>query len=361
MDMIQPAEMKNEYGFRDANEKEDILTLSLLNTIHPINESRLKQVIAWLSPVLTMFLCVGILYFGYKNNIGIGMIILPACILLVYVPGWKQNLERSLHSSGICHNPEKLGTHFLLGYGVCTEKKEISAGIRKCYEVRVRFQNGKILEHVLMVQEEFQQLKTGEHLVVATAASPEAEQYVGVLPSLYHNRLSKKMEQKPELNHMRPISEQERAGCVRYYQEMRKSLFGEQQKHRIKFFLIPSVIVAVISFAAGQVFFLDLAMVLAAGYLFMSLSDVWETHAVTKELRTANDLLVVDARVADKPMLESQKKNEKKTTKAIDFEDNMGSVVFRSLKFENRQMFEVGDEVLLVYHGKKEPLPCKRP
>lgn len=364
--MIQPAEVKTIYGFRDANEKEDILTLSLLNTIHPFQVSKMKQAIELLSPVLLAVLCVFVGLYSYKNDSGIGMMALPLCILLVYIPKVKESLDRRLNSSGIRHDPERLGTHFLLGFGVCTEKKVVSSGIRRCYLARVRLQGGKVMENILMIREEFDQLKEGQRLVVAVADSPEAEQYVGILPSLYNSRLSRetgekgRTVQKPDSGSMRPISDQEREYCAAYYERMRKALFGEQHRNRIFVFLISAVLVAVISFVVGVVFFLDLAMVLAAGYLFMSLSDVWETRSVVKELRTAQDLLVVDARVADKPVLESDNKRAKGRTQAIDFADRTGRLVFRSPKYENRKLFEIGDEVLLVYRGKKTPLPCKK-
>ena len=202
--------------------------------------------------------------------------------------------------------------------------------------------------------------------MVAVADSPEAEQFVGILPSLYNSRLAKEAGekggeiQKPDSKSMRPISDRERESCAAYYENMIKVLFGQQHKSRILSFLVPAIVVAVVSFVIGQAFFLDLAMVFAAGYIFMSLSDVWETSSVLKELRTAQDLLVLDATVVDKPVLESQKKNAKGTTKAIDFADMSGKVIFRSLKFENRKLFEIGDQVLLVYRGKKEPLPCPK-
>lgn len=364
--MIQPDKVREDYGFRDANEKEDILTLSLLNTIRPVKNGKMMAVIDLASPFLVIGLCALIVLYCYKNEVAATMLALPILILFVYIPRIKESIERKLNSSGICHEAKKLGTHFLLGYGVCTEKKVITSGIRKRYCAKLRLQNGKILDDVLMAREVYDELKEGQRLVAAVADSPDAEQFVGVLPSLYNSRLSKEKTkkdeavQKPDSNKMRLISDQERQRCMGYFKESRNQLLKEQNKNRVMIFLLPAILSGAASFVTDKIFFLDLALVLTACFIFMLAADAIEMRNVMKELRTGKELLVVDAVVADKPTMESEKKNAKGTVHAIDFEDVSGKLIHRSLKFEDRKVLEIGDEVLLVYRGKKAPLPCRK-
>jgi hypothetical protein len=363
--MIQPAEAKERYGFRDASDREDILTMSLLNSVQAVQKSKTVRVVERLMPVIVLGMCVAVGVYAYHNGVQISTFALPILMLLVYIPQIKDNLTHKKEAATIAHDSDVLGTHFLVGYATCLEKREKSVLGGAVYSMKVRLQNGEELDDVLLIRDFYQRIQVGRKLFVAMADSPQAKQLIGIVPAYYDTKVMREkgneQAERPDSRKLRRITDQERRDCAAYYGPMRRSVVMEQQKNRSFFFLLPAAVLALISFPLDKPVLMSLGLLFLAGYIFTFVADFWELRSTLKALETEQELFVLDTQVSAKPILESQQLRNKAKTQAIDFRDRNGKLVHRSTHRDDWKHLNIGDEVLLVYMGKKQPLACRKP
>lgn len=364
--MILPAEAKERYGFRDANDREDALTLSLLNSIQAIQKSKALRIAESLMPFIVLGLCVAVGIYSYHNGLQLSMLVLPLCMLLVYIPQIKDMINQKKDgSSGIVHDTDVLGTHFLLGYGTCISKETHSHMGSAVYTLKVRLQSGEELGDVVTVREFYERTKENGKVFVAMADSPKAAQLLGVVPALYDTKVMKEkgneQAQRPDSRKLRRISDAERSYCADYYQTAKRALLNTQLKNRSLVYLLPAAFFAAISFPLDRVIFMTLALILLASFIFTYVADEMEIRSTLKSLHGEQEVFVLDAQVTDKPILKSTQARSKGKTQAIDFRDSAGKLVLRSTRIDDWKPLEIGDRVLLVYIGKKHPLSCRKP
>ena len=139
--MIHPSEAKKRYGFRDATDREDILTMSLLNSIQVVQKSKTIRVTEFLMPIIVFGLCIAAGIYTYRNGVQLAVVVLPVFMLLIYVPQMKDMISSKKDASGITHDEEKLGSHFLLAYGTCVQKREKMGLGGTVYSANVKMQN----------------------------------------------------------------------------------------------------------------------------------------------------------------------------------------------------------------------------
>lgn len=365
--MIQPTDAKNAYGFKDATEREDALTMSLLNSLQAVRTNKTMHLLGILSPIFMLVICAAVALYSYRNGIQLSMLALPICLLMVYAPRVKEFIDRKRESSGIRHDAGALGSHFLLGYGTCVEKTVAGSA----YTAKVKLQNGETLDGVLMARDFYERTEPGKKLFVAMADSPKAKQLIGVLPTLYDTKVykergEKESVEKPDSRKMRHISDEERIWAAAYYRKNRQQLLTEQEKSRSLFFLLPAAFCAAISFPLDRVVLMDIALMLLASFVFSVVSDILEIRGNLKSLRTDQNIFVQNATVSAKHVITTNQATSKRLpqpgkTLVIDFRDQAGKLVCRSKKQEDIRPLNVGDEVLLVYIGKKSPLACRKP
>ncbi len=364
--MIQPAEAKERYGFRDASDREDILTMSLLNSVQAVQKSKTVRVAERLMPFIILGLCIAVGIYSYHNGLQITTLALPICMLMVYIPQIKDTLTHKKEAATIAHDADVLGTHFLVGYATCLERREKSVLGGAVYSMKVRLQNGEELDDVLLVRDFYQRIQVGQKLFVSMADSPKAQQLIGIVPAYYDTKVLKEkgrneQAERPDSRKLRRITDQERQDCAGYYGSMRRGMLIEQQKNRSLFFLLPAAVLAVISFPLDKPVLMSLGLLLLAGFIFTFVADYMELNSTLKSLRSDQELFVLDTQVSAKPILESKQLRNKAKTQAIDFRDGNGKLVHRSTRIEDWKNLNIGDRVLLVYMGKKQPLACRKP
>ena len=364
--MIQPAEAKERYGFRDATEREDVLTMTLLNSVQAVQKSGVVRVAERLMPLIVLGLCAAVGIYTLRNGVHLAMIALPLCMLLVYLPQIKDVFSRKKEAATIAHDADELGTHFLVAFATCLDKQEKSVLAGAVYSMKVRLQSGEELEDVLLIRDFYQRIQPGQKLFVAMADSPQAKQFIGIAPAYYDVKVirdkgaGEQPSERPDSRKLRRITDQERILCADYYAAMRKKMLREQQLNRSLVFLIPAAIFAAIAAPLDRAAPMSLALVLVASYLFSFLSDVFEIRSTVKALKSGQDLFVMDAQVSAKPVLVSKDRGSRGKTQAIDFRDSAGKLVHRSTRSEDWKNLDIGDSVLLIYLGKKRPLACRK-
>ena len=364
--MIKLDEAKEIYGFRDADEREDSVTIAFLNSVRPTTQTKLQRMIEIFSPIMIIAMCLFIAMYAYNTNASTLVKAIPIIVLIVFMPSVYESMLRFRNGSGIFHDAKKLGNHFLLAYGVLQETKDESNLIRVRQTAKIKLVNGQILDNVLLIREFYDKAKSGQRIVVAMADSPQAKQLVGIFPEVYNSKVDKKAAKddgtvkKPDGKKLRALTAEDREQCAKTYEENRKVYFKIQNKFRVIYMLIPTIVIPILSLLTDHVIFIHFSIVLGISFISMTIMELKETKGIAKEIRTSEELLITDGFVTAKPVITRGDKKIKTKKASVEIKDSTGLLIYRSKKVEDTESLQIGDEVYVIYRGEKSPVVCKK-
>lgn len=343
--MITPESAKERYSFYDASDREDTLIASIIRSIQCTRQTVLISILTLL---VIVALTAGLAVYQYVNGFSVILTVIPLVMIFIYLPKTQKTWEKYRHSSSIYLEKSKTKHHFLVCRGVCTKKNEVNDHV---YSLKVRISNGMILDSVLTEKSLYDSIKLQENLLVTLSASGVNPQLVAIPAAFLKANEEKIPQQVAAAEYQRPVTEEEL--------EMVRSQYRDRIKLRQKLYfrnyyliLAAGIIGAIAGFLMNLVRLLYpslFVIVLILGALFMYQD---EDRRFKKQLSSPENLKAADAYVS----------NIFPKTGDMEFSSITGNqVLFCAKKKEDTGRFGRNDPCLLIYAGKEQPVPFRKP